>query len=227
MREKPHMVTSHRIRSFRSGAAHVQRGAVLVVALIFLLLLTILALSASGRSLLQERMVGGLRNDQQAMMSADTALRGAEWALWKRTLTVGSHLNCLNGSISSDDACIIYNVGNTPYAAGGDVVKFQTSQGWITGIGKQYLGADGNGYTASTLATAQLAQNPLYIIEDLGLETPPGISGSQHEAGDTGPNNGGAGSVSTHIYRVTARATGGSANTVRVLQSTFDAQANN
>ena len=52
-----------------------QRGAVLVVALIFLLLMTILAMSASGRSFLQERMVGGLRNAQQAEMSAQTALR--------------------------------------------------------------------------------------------------------------------------------------------------------
>lgn len=60
-----------------------QRGVVLVVALIFLLLLTMLAISASGRSLLQERMAGGLRNGQMAEMAADTALRGAEWKLWK------------------------------------------------------------------------------------------------------------------------------------------------
>jgi type IV pilus assembly protein PilX len=35
------------------------------------------------------------------------------------------------------------------------------------------------------------------------------------------------GGVDIHIYRITARATGGSQNTVRVVQSTFDAQANN
>ena len=53
-----------------------QRGVVLVVALIFLLLLTILAISASGRSLLQERMAGGLRNAQLAEQSArDRAAR--------------------------------------------------------------------------------------------------------------------------------------------------------
>jgi type IV pilus assembly protein PilX len=43
----------------------------------------------------------------------------------------------------------------------------------------------------------------------------------------TGLNNGGAGNMNIHIYRITARATGGNQNTVRVAQSTFDAQASN
>lgn len=223
------MTISHRFRgqATRFGARRLQGGVVLVVALIFLLLLTILALSASGRSLLQERMVGGLRNSQQATMSAETALRGAEWKLWTRTLTVGSHLNCFNGSISSDDGCTIFSASNPPYGVDGDVTKFLTSQGWVSDIGTEYKGPDGSGYTGSALLTARLAKDPVYLIEDLGVEMPPGISGSQHESGVTGPNNGGAGNVSTHIFRITARATGGSTNTVRVLQSTFDAQANN
>jgi type IV pilus assembly protein PilX len=60
----------------------------------------------------------------------------------------------------------------------------------------------------------------------MGLVKPPG-AGPQHESGVTGPNNGGAGHINIHIYRVTARATGGNQNTVRVAQSTFDAQASN
>ena len=47
-----------------------QRGAALLVSIVFLLLLTMLALSASSRSLLQERMAGGLRNAQQAHILA-------------------------------------------------------------------------------------------------------------------------------------------------------------
>lgn len=204
-----------------------ERGVVLVVALIFLLLLTILAISATGRSLLQERMAGGLRNAQQAGISADNALRGAEWRLWTSTSKVGGRLNCLMGSISSDDGCTIYNPGNPPYTASGDVTKFQTSQGWVSGIGKAYKGpGDSIDYTSSSLGTAQLAENPVYIIEDMGRELAPG-TGPQHESGDTGPNNIGPGQVNTHIFRITARATGANQNTVRALQSTFDAQANN
>jgi type IV pilus assembly protein PilX len=60
----------------------------------------------------------------------------------------------------------------------------------------------------------------------MGLVKPPG-SGPQHESGVTGPNNGGAGQINIHIYRITARATGGNQNTVRVVQSTFDAQTSN
>jgi type IV pilus assembly protein PilX len=231
MREEPGVITSSRTQqqSFGSHGGRDQRGAVLLVALIFLILLTILALSASGRSLLQERMVGGLRNAQQATMSANTALRGAEWQVWSRTLVVGSHMNCLNGSVSTDDGCTIYSASNTPYGPTGDVTKFLTSQGWVSGIGHAYTGPAGqSGYTSTSLATAKLANNPVYIIEDLGLEMPPGVSGSQHESGATGGLNAyGGGAGTPHIYRITARATGGNANTVRVLQTTFDAQANN
>ena len=74
----------------RLPRAHQQRGVVLIVALIFLVLLTILALSASGRSLLQERMAGGLRNTSLADMAAETTLRGVEWKLWTSTTKLTS-----------------------------------------------------------------------------------------------------------------------------------------
>ncbi|MGC1547765.1 MAG: PilX N-terminal domain-containing pilus assembly protein [Rhodanobacter sp.] len=222
------MFKSRRTGWYRnSTSVHTQRGAALIVALVFLLLMTILALSASSRSLLQERMAGGLRNAQQAEMSAETALRGAEWQLWSRTSTVGGHMDCLSSGISSDDGCVIYNPANTSlYGASGTVTVFRTSQAWITG-GLTYLGPLG-GYTNSSTNPnfSQLAQNPVYIIEDMGRELPPG-SGPQHESGDTGPNNTGAGQVDTHIFRITARATGGNENAIRVMQSTFDAQAQN
>ncbi len=210
----------------RPLAGRAQRGVVLVVALIFLLLLTILALAASGRSLLQERMAGGLRNAQQAQMSADNALRGAEWRLWSSAAKVGGRVNCLVGSVSTDDGCTSYNPANPPYGASGTATTFLTSSGWVTGIGRTYKGPGSSvDYTAAS-GTAKLAQNQVYMIEDMGRELPPG-SGPQHESGDTGPNNNGPGQVNMHIYRITARATGGNPNAVRVLQSTFDAQANN
>lgn len=211
-------------RSLQSSKG--QHGAVLIVALIFLLLLTMLALSATGRSLLQMHMAGSLRNAQLAEMSANNALRGGEWRLWTSTSKVGGRLDCQNGQLSSDDACAVYSPGNPPYEAGGDVTKFLTSQGWVTGVGKEYKGTLSSGYTDSSLLTAQLAENPRYIIEDMGRVTPPG-GGVQHESGATGPMGNGPGQINTHIYRITARATGASENTIRVVQSTFDAQATN
>ena len=197
-----------------SASERSQRGAVMIIALIFLLLLTILAVSASGNSLLQERMSGGLRNAQQAQMSAETALRGAEWKLWTSSNSATAHLHC--GSTVPSECYTVDMVH--PISA---VVKFRTQAGWVTEGATAYNGVGGAvDYTA--LANGRLAKNPLYIIEDIGPERPPGISGGLHESGVTG--GGGATSTNRHIYRITARASGGNGNTVRVLESTFSAK---
>jgi type IV pilus assembly protein PilX len=211
-----------------------QRGAVLVVALIFLILLTLLAIGASSGSLLQQRMVAATRSAQLASLSADTALRGAEWRIWNTSSVVGGTLQCDAANINATTGCVKYDPESALYGTGGAVAQFRTGNNAWLSTGIAYTGLPGasndftnvpipsNGYTAS----ANVAENPRYIIEDMGLVKPPG-AGPQHESGVTGPNNGGAGNMNIHIYRVTARATGGNQNTVRVAQSTFDAQASN
>lgn len=206
---------------------HRQHGAALIMALIFLVLLTILAISASSGSLLQLRMSGNLRNAQQAQLSANTALRGAEWKMWASANQVGGHLTCTDGSISSEDGCVLYNPATTAtYGTDGTVTRFRTKHAWPADIGREYTGPAGSGYTSENLKTAALAANPRYLVEDMGRILPPG-AGPQHESGVTGPQNAGPGTLSPHAYRITARATGGSANTMRAAQSTFDAQTNN
>lgn len=191
------------------------------MALIFLLLLSMLGIVASQHSLLQERMAGSLRNAQQARMSAETALRGVEYKLWSLASRPGARLHCEENAISQDDGCVVYHPYGAPYAAGGVVTRFQTAAGWISNIGVPYMGPSGDGYKRDAgQSTAALAKNPVYIIEDLGGEHPPG-TGGMHESGDTGPNNGGQTDI--HLYRITTRATGGNANAVSVVQSTFDA----
>jgi len=220
------MTTSLRRRTSPLHPPRAERGAVLIVALIFLLLLTILALSATGRSLLQERMAGGLRNAQQAQMSAQTALRGAEWKLWMNTTNlVGTPLLCGSGVLAG--SCYKYNPNDAAlYGDTGTVTQFRHGQGWITTGATAYKGpSDSVDYTALS-GTAQLANNPVYMIEDLGVELPAGISSGLHESGATGPTGGGYTSTTRHVYRITARATGGNPNTVRVLQSTFAAKGN-
>ena len=208
-----------------------ERGAVLLVALIFLILLTLLAIGASSGSLLQQRMVAATRSAQLASMSADTALRGAEWRIWSTSYVVGGNLACDAGDINATSGCVKYDPESPLYAAGGAVTQFRTGDNAWLSTGIEYKGIDGGGYTSLSppngyTASANVADNPRYIIEDMGLVKPPG-AGPQHESGVTGPNNGGAGHMNIHIYRITARATGGTQNTVRVAQSTFDAQASN
>jgi type IV pilus assembly protein PilX len=200
-----------------------QHGLALVMVLIFLILMTSLVVGAAQHALLQQRMAGSVRNAQQARMSAETALRGAEYKIWSTARQPGLHLHCRDGSISSDDACIIFRPLSAPYAAQGQVTTFQTAPGWVSNIGKTYSGPTGSGYTGhGSQPSAALAKNPVYIIEDLGSQRPPGV-GALHESGNTGPNNGNTGQPDMHIYRITARGTGGHANAVSVVQSTFDA----
>jgi type IV pilus assembly protein PilX len=215
--------------SYLRNQGRAQRGAVLVVALIFLILLTMLAISASGRSLLQQRMAGGLRNAQMAEGSADTALRGAEWKLWTSTSQlISTPLLCGSGVLAG--GCYRYDPANTAvYGSSGIVTKFRNGTAWISTGGQTYQGpGDTVNYTtpASGYETSRLAKNPIYMIEDMGVELPPGVSGGLHESGVTGSGAGGAGSTSRHVYRITARATGGDENTVRVLESTFAAKSN-
>lgn len=197
---------------FVGGSAAAQRGAVLMIALVFLLLLTILALGASSRSLLQQRMAGALLDAQRAEMSAQTALRGAEWLLWSTSNTVGSSLNC-----ATIPACHLVQPVDP------DVVNFRTKYGWPTAGSTEYLGLGGD-INFTTTDDGKLAENPRYIIEDLGPASFSG-SGPLGESGISGSGSGGSGSggsINYEMYRITARATGGDPNTVRVLESTFE-----
>lgn len=218
------MRTKQRIfHSYRKQRCH-QHGFALITSLIFLMLVTMLAISACEHSLLQERMAGSLRNAQQARISAETALRGAEYRIWSIASGAGVPLHCLSDGISRD-GCVIYRPSGAPYRANGVVTLFQSARGWLPNIGVAYTGSMRSGYTGNTTQpTAALARNPVYIIEDLGSERPPGADGL-HESGSTGPNNGGPDKIDVHIYRITARATGGNPNGVSVVQSTFDAPA--
>ena len=204
-----------------------QRGVVLVVALIFLLLMTILAISSSGRSLLQERMAGGLRNAQQAEIGAEAAIRGAEWQLWSLPAS-GTKLLCPGTALVN---CYPFDAASPDP----DVTAFRTTAGWPTAGSTEYKGDKGTfDYTtmgSSTLTTdqqlvAKLAHNPRYIIERLGLETAPGV-GSQIEGGVTAAyGSSSTPSTSLWIWRITARSSGGSENTVRTLESTYAAPSN-
>jgi len=204
-----------------------QQGAVMVVALIFLMLLTLLAISASSRSLLQERMAGGLRNAQLAEIGAEAALRGAEWRLWSLPAR-GIRLNCPSDSLAN---CYAFDAINPSSY----VTAFRSGAGWPTSGSTEYKG-DGGNFDYTTLASsslaaahkrvAKLAKNPRYIIERLGQETAPGV-GSQIEGGVTAAyGSSSTPSTALWIWRVTARSTGGSENTVRTLESTYAAPGN-
>lgn len=62
-----------------------QRGAVLVVALVFLLLLTLIGISSMQNATLQEKMAGSVATRNTTLQLAESALRVGEFAIFKGT----------------------------------------------------------------------------------------------------------------------------------------------
>ncbi len=69
------------MRIQQSFAPVKQRGAVMVVSLLLLLVMTVLALTASQSTMLQERMAGNARDVDLAFQAAEAGLRDAEVTL--------------------------------------------------------------------------------------------------------------------------------------------------
>jgi type IV pilus assembly protein PilX len=135
-----------------------QRGAVLVVSLILLLVMTILALAISQSSRMEERMTGNSRDSDLAFQAAEAGLRGAEdrlTGLATRPLTCAS------------PPCVVFQENSF---AGVNLAN--QSDTWWTSNATQYG------------AVPDVARPPQYITEQLpvvrdnlttGYRTPTGI----------------------------------------------------
>jgi len=214
------VLVKREFNSNNSGARH-QRGAVLFVALVFLVLLTLLGLTASSTSVLQERMTGGMHNSQLALMGAETAQRGVEWTIWnKSNNTTSNKLHC--GATGGDDFC--YQVSNSSgvMAVSPVVNAFRNARGW--------LGTSDGGTAFSTLtltgmtnsrASAALANQPRYLMEELGKVLPPGAPSSIEGGGRLNGGSRQGGSQTLYAYRITARSTGGNAGAISATESNY------
>jgi type IV pilus assembly protein PilX len=127
-----------------------QRGATLVVALIFLMVLSLLGIWAVSGTTLEERMAGNTRNRDLAMQAGEAALRNAEAtaATWRTQPFDGT-----NGLIPYD-----------PLTAN-DADYWMRSFGWSS-------------YRAVPVGTLnQVAQPPIYVIQRLPKTENPGNPG--------------------------------------------------
>lgn len=199
-----------------------QRGAALVMGLIFLVLISLIAAVGMRQSVTQERMAGGLRNDSLARGGAETAARAAErrvfdWYLTSNgTVLTGS--NACTGGVCRKDSPTARNFREA------SPVDFYTT-------GATPLPASLVNYGATPEATARLAEQPVYVLEVLGRVRPQG-AGLAMEGGATGTENyegsgGGspAGNSDLRLFRVTARATGGLETVVRTVETTYVARS--
>lgn len=174
-----------------------QNGAALITGLIFLVVLTMIGITAARMSTLEERMSGNMRDRAVAMQAAELALRDAE-------RDVGNLVPASDRSIS----------GITDFTA-----DCGLATGTVVDDGLCYSGPgvattviNGNAFAGTISTTAYgdytgapdiagLSAQPRYAIEGI-RKTPPG-------SGDV------------YYYRITVRAQGVNPNTVVWLQEVF------
>ena len=193
-----------------------QRGVALVIGLIFLVLVSLIATVGMRQSITQERMAGGLRNESLARSGGETALRAGERQLFDYYLTSAG------AALAADDVGSqgVYRRDATTARA----FRESDPNDFVT-TGTTALPSAVTDYTTATEYTARLAQQPVFLIEDLGPVRPQG-AGSPVEGGASGPANyqGQGAAEELRIYRVSARATGGLGTVVRTVESTYIAR---
>jgi len=182
--------------SFQYRRYSKQKGATLIVAVIFLIMLSILGINVAQVSNLEEHMAGNSRNRDLAFQAAEAALKHVEQ-------------NLSSGSVEKIQTLIPFPANNTSgtiAAAGLRAINtcLPNNINYWNGAGAADCNGASQQYVWST-ATArnpiavlnQVAAQPLYIVERL-------------------TNNG-----TTERYRVTARGVGGTSDAVVILQAMF------
>jgi len=184
-----------------------QRGVALIVALMFLIVLTLLGLATMRGTTLEERMAGGARDYNLALQAAEAALRDAENDLkgagvnpaLVRSLAVSSFPIALIGS-GTPSGC----------AAGGlCIIANETVQLYNTAV-VNWASTTSTSYGTYTGAISPpgVTQPPRYILELMQF------ADGKNKGGNNGANE-------FYYVRITVRAWGASAQTQVYLQEVF------
>lgn len=134
-------------------SAHGQHGVALVLALVFLVILTILGVAAMNSSNLQEKMAGNQKDKNLAFQAAETGLTAGE--------------NLVGSAITINAVVAAATVTND----GLHKPSTTSTPAWDDSTGV-WAGSDIRTYAGLT----KVASQPRYIIEDLGQIEDPGAS---------------------------------------------------
>lgn len=172
-----------------------QRGFSLITAVIFLVVLTFLAVTAIQVSIVDEKMAGNTRDEALALEAAEAALREAE------NFLSSAGLPSFTGTGIASRG--LYDAVGKPWSGRADTHHWS---GWTedpaTSLSFRVLSVD----------LARVAQRPRYLIERLP-SVPSDVDDSLKQGDGTGEFK--------EVFRITARGTGGTTRAVAVLESTF------
>jgi type IV pilus assembly protein PilX len=111
------------LTAFNSQRIKQQRGAVLAVSLIMLLLLTLIGITSAQVTGLEEKMTGNMRARNMAFQASETALRAAETFLTQATLPAFTPTGINNGLYSEtatppkqNDNWLSFNYSTTTFS---------------------------------------------------------------------------------------------------------------
>ena len=171
-----------------SGSQQRERGMILVIALLFMTILTIIGITAPNTGVLDEKMARNSRDYNIAFQAAEAALRDARTDL----LGLGTRNPVIIGSVGFVTAC---TAGLCIRAVSGQPEVWDIAVNWTDNTRSvRYATYTTAQQFPTTPTPGGVSQPPRYLIEWLST------SGSQN------------------FYRITARAWGASANTVVTLQ---------
>lgn len=175
------------------AASRRERGASLIVAMLFLVVLTVLGLAAVRSSTMQERMAGNDRDRATAFEAAEAALRDAERDILANITTADDFNAACDGGL-----CLPSTTATPRW----------NSIDWTGATSRVYGAASGAG-----AYPVDVSQPPRYLIELLP-DVPAG-AGNSLSANAKSSTGGGT------AYRITARAWGRRPNTQVMLQSVY------
>jgi type IV pilus assembly protein PilX len=175
-----------------------QQGGTLIVGLVMLLLLTLIGVSGTQVTSLEEKMAGNFLNRNLAFQAAESALRTAEtWLHDQPAAPASSQFKCADAKG--------YYRGDCAWASN----CLSTTNLWDT-LECTSAWGDPKQTALFTGTLSQISSKPSYVIEELARG---GALNADLEAGTAKPD--------TVMYRITARAAGGTPDAIAIVQSTF------
>ncbi|POZ50864.1 pilus assembly PilX family protein [Methylovulum psychrotolerans] len=172
-----------------------QKGAVLAIGLVMLLLLTLIGISGTQSTGLEERMAGNEQDENLAFQAAEATIKAAEQQLeWTagHAVVINYTQEGINGYYTVDSP--VLNDPASNYLSVTQTAAFWENNPSIT-------------YSDGTLVDVNLDNPPKYFIQFLG----------QHISRDTTQNN----NNNTCIYRIMAYARGRSASSLAIVESIY------
>jgi type IV pilus assembly protein PilX len=167
-----------------------QQGVVLVTAIMFLVVLTLVIISLMRTGILEERMVANSRDWQNAFQASEAGLRDAEREIMART-RISGQTGFLTGC-SSTGLCLPNTCTSTADCTPIWDALSATDAAWKTGSGSTKSVGYGSNTSSSTLPG--LGAQPRYIVEALSVPV----------ANDSVKLDPSGGASSKTLYRVTS-----------------------